>query len=259
MKYILLTFTAILAASSISYSAFGSNLIQTGVADDLIEYTGGNTFNPGTSISSGLATGEQQILQPNGSVSSGGLSTNVTIDNSGAECSQTKSCESMGYTKSASDCQDGGIKCPWDASKMYCKTPTCPKYYYKDCAKENRQWRNDLSTYKTLSDGSKCYACTSDCSDYLGYISSMPNSSTIGTGCNYKTYNSCSPVMINVPTSTGSTTKTCYLCQINTYGEGRGVLRNCAGKKYCCGSGGNSMTCENVQSGVGGCVNFFDG
>lgn len=255
MKYILLTFTAILAASSISYSAFGSNLIQTGVADKQIEFTGGSTFNPGTSISSGLATGEQQILQPNSSVSSGGLSTNVTIDNSGAECSQTKSCEAMGYTKSASECQDGGVKCPWDASKMYCKTPACPEHYYKDCAKIDSHWSNNTSKVKTLSDGSKCYSCMSSCSAY-GYLATLPNSSIIGVGCNYKAYNSCSTFTISMPNSTGTYSQTCHNCIRNPYGEGRGVLRNCSGKQYCCGSGGNSMTCENVISGVGGCISY---
>lgn len=35
-------------------------------------------------------------------------------------CTTPPSCDSLGYTKSASDCPSGGIKCPWDTSKMFC-------------------------------------------------------------------------------------------------------------------------------------------
>lgn len=36
------------------------------------------------------------------------------------QCLTPPSCDSLGYTKSASDCPSGGIKCPWDTSKMFC-------------------------------------------------------------------------------------------------------------------------------------------
>ncbi len=35
-------------------------------------------------------------------------------------CTATPDCASLGYTKSASQCPDGGMKCPFDSSKMFC-------------------------------------------------------------------------------------------------------------------------------------------
>lgn len=35
-------------------------------------------------------------------------------------CTATPDCAGLGYTKSASQCPDGGVKCPFDASKMFC-------------------------------------------------------------------------------------------------------------------------------------------
>lgn len=35
-------------------------------------------------------------------------------------CTATPSCDSMGYKQTASDCPSGGIKCPFDQTKMFC-------------------------------------------------------------------------------------------------------------------------------------------
>ena len=35
-------------------------------------------------------------------------------------CTATPSCDSMGYKQTAADCPSGGIKCPFDESKMFC-------------------------------------------------------------------------------------------------------------------------------------------
>ena len=35
-------------------------------------------------------------------------------------CTATPDCSTLGYTKNASDCPDGGIKCPFDDRKMFC-------------------------------------------------------------------------------------------------------------------------------------------
>ena len=35
-------------------------------------------------------------------------------------CTATPDCTTLGYTKSASDCPNGGVKCPFNNSKMFC-------------------------------------------------------------------------------------------------------------------------------------------
>lgn len=44
-----------------------------------------------------------------------------------AECTPTPSCEDMGYT--ASSCESGGLRCPFDATKWYC-VPCDSSYRY---------------------------------------------------------------------------------------------------------------------------------
>ena len=35
-------------------------------------------------------------------------------------CTAAPDCASLGYTKSVDQCPDGGMKCPFDSSKMFC-------------------------------------------------------------------------------------------------------------------------------------------
>lgn len=170
-------------------------------------------------------------------------------------CTSAPDCAALGYTKSSSDCPDGGIKCPFDTSKYYCpseKAPECPIGSYKDCEAIHDYWRNDFSTQTSLADGTKCYQCRSaQCSDF-GYLDSKPSDSLIGSGCNYKSYTSCT--MAGVDLSNGRLN--CYDCVPNKYGYGRGLLVTCSGTTYCCGSGGNTIGCSNVISGLGGCIKY---
>ncbi len=50
-----------------------------------------------------------------------------------AECTPTPSCEDMGYT--ASSCENGGLKCPFDSTKWYCVP--CDSSYRYTCEGEN--------------------------------------------------------------------------------------------------------------------------
>lgn len=44
-------------------------------------------------------------------------------------CTQPPSCESLGYTRSESECPQGSVKCPWNTSLVYCPCDTS-KYKY---------------------------------------------------------------------------------------------------------------------------------
>lgn len=46
--------------------------------------------------------------------------TSIANAQTPSNCQQAPGCTDMGYTMSAADCPDGGIKCPWDTSKMLC-------------------------------------------------------------------------------------------------------------------------------------------
>lgn len=172
-------------------------------------------------------------------------------------CTASPSCSSLGYTQSASDCPDGGIKCPFDTSNYYCppkKAPDCPNGFYKNCEAIHNYWKNDTSkTTTTLADGTKCYQCRNiDCTDY-SYLNNMPSKSVIGTGCNKKTYNSCSSIAVGVPSSSGTEFLLCYKCTNNRYGSGRGTLVACS-KTYCCGT--SDISCSLAETGIGGCMPY---
>ncbi len=53
---------------------------------------------------------------------------------SGSEiaCTQTPDCSTLGYTKTASQCPDGGIKCPFDSNKMFCVSGESVDYVYQN-------------------------------------------------------------------------------------------------------------------------------
>lgn len=53
------------------------------------------------------------------------LSTSATSAEA-ASCTATPSCDTLGYTKSASQCNGmPSIKCPWNTSKMFCDENPC--------------------------------------------------------------------------------------------------------------------------------------
>lgn len=50
-----------------------------------------------------------------------------------AACTLAPNCTEMGYTKTASECKNGSVKCPWNTSMVYC-SPSCSigNIYYAD-------------------------------------------------------------------------------------------------------------------------------
>ena len=47
-------------------------------------------------------------------------------------CTETPDCATLGYTKTASQCPDGGIKCPFDGNKMFCVSGESIDYTYQN-------------------------------------------------------------------------------------------------------------------------------
>ena len=55
-----------------------------------------------------------------------------------ADCVATPDCESLGYRETS--CVGGGVKCPWDTSKMYCNPNMCSLTLTKEkCAEQCRE------------------------------------------------------------------------------------------------------------------------
>lgn len=47
-------------------------------------------------------------------------------------CTAAPDCASLGYTKTAAQCPDGGMKCPFDSSKMFCVASTTNRFIFKN-------------------------------------------------------------------------------------------------------------------------------
>ena len=47
-------------------------------------------------------------------------------------CTAAPDCASLGYTKSVDQCPDGGMKCPFDSSKMFCVSAGNMDFVFKD-------------------------------------------------------------------------------------------------------------------------------
>ena len=46
-------------------------------------------------------------------------------------CTETPDCASLGYTKNSTQCPDGGIKCPFDGTKMFCVSGEALDYVFQ--------------------------------------------------------------------------------------------------------------------------------
>ena len=70
-----------------------------------------------------------------------------------AECVATPDCEALGYRSTS--CVGGGVKCPWDISKMYCNPNMCSLTITKEmCDAECK----DVGEQSCLKDGVTYYA-----------------------------------------------------------------------------------------------------
>ena len=72
------------------------------------------------------------------------------------ECVEAPSCTDLGYTRTADECPDGSVKCPWNTGLVFCE---CGKAYKYACEGDNETAGTD-----------KCgnYYAACDCDD--GYI-----------------------------------------------------------------------------------------
>lgn len=78
-----------------------------------------------------------------------------------AACTLVPNCTEMGYTRTASECTKGSVKCPWNTSLVYCKdnSPTCQIgwVYFEDgtCSAENSGQKKALGVVVYITDGGK--------------------------------------------------------------------------------------------------------
>ena len=47
-------------------------------------------------------------------------------------CTETPDCATLGYTKNSTQCPDGGIKCPFDGTKMFCVSGEALDYVFQN-------------------------------------------------------------------------------------------------------------------------------
>lgn len=132
-----------------------------------------------------------------------------------ASCTPTPSCDSLGYTKTASQCSGmPSVKCPWDTAKMFCDEDPCTNVN-QVIVPANAS----CSTYSPVCP-SKCTAWTCK----IGYV---------------KDGNSC---------------KVQNLDPIEPIGCGTGTrLFVCDGREYCCPTSLGYSSCADIKGGTYKC------
>lgn len=68
-------------------------------------------------------------------------------------CTSTPDCTTLGYTKSADSCPDGGIKCPFDSSRMFCLRSADLGFRFKNDVKAGDYVYKDGTTSSTYTKG----------------------------------------------------------------------------------------------------------
>lgn len=68
-------------------------------------------------------------------------------------CTATPDCTTLGYTKSADSCPDGGIKCPFDSSRMFCLRSADLGFRFKNDVKAGDYVYKDGTTSSTYTKG----------------------------------------------------------------------------------------------------------
>ena len=68
-------------------------------------------------------------------------------------CTATPDCTTLGYTKSADSCPDGGIKCPFDSSRMFCLRSADLGFRFKNDVKAGDYVYKDGTTSNTYTKG----------------------------------------------------------------------------------------------------------
>ena len=186
-------------------------------------------------------------------------STILGAGNAMAECVATPDCEELGYTETS--CAEGGVKCPWDTTKLFCGpscslTTTkaqcdanCQNVGSQSCSKNGVTYYAGCGTSKCTT-GQSCVngSCTCD-SVYKYTCTGTGYASGSGSSCGGK-YASCNCAMNYVwssgACSCNSTFK--YTCSGTGYAGGSGSA--CGGKYASCSCAsayqwnGSACTCK---------------
>ena len=170
-------------------------------------------------------------------------STILGAGNAMAECVATPDCEELGYTETS--CAEGGVKCPWDTTKLFCGpscslTTTkaqcdanCQNVGSQSCSKNGVTYYAGCGTSKCTT-GQSCVngSCTCD-SVYKYTCTGTGYASGSGSSCGGK-YASCNCatnyVWSSGACSCNSTFK--YTCSGTGYAGGSGSA--CGGKYASC-------------------------
>lgn len=186
------------------------------------------------------------------------LSIVFSAANARAECVATPDCASLGFNKSEADCPANALKCPWDASKLFCgdePAVSCGEAYKYTCEEYGYTGGvgnpcNDLYASCECDTSNHYYwtgsACKQNCNGYY-YSCTGSNESPGYDSCNGY-YNECN-------------------CNNGTYwngsscGKAEVVLEICVSLPYCsysdCYSRVPSVSGSISQSG--GTYKSFDG
>ena len=186
-------------------------------------------------------------------------STILGAGNAMAECVATPDCEKLGYTETS--CAEGGVKCPWDTTKLFCGpscslTTTkaqcdanCQNVGSQSCSKNGVTYYAGCGTSKCTT-GQSCVngSCTCD-SVYKYTCTGTGYASGSGSSCGGK-YASCNCatnyVWSSGACSCNSTFK--YTCSGTGYAGGSGSA--CGGKYASCSCAsayewsGSACTCK---------------
>lgn len=137
-----------------------------------------------------------------------------------SDCTPVPDCNALGYTKTAAGCPSGGVKCPWDITKMHCAdTPIIAD----PC---------EGITAVTVPSNATCTATTTTC----------PSKCT-GWTCNEgysKVGNTCKKPLSPLPNPGG--------CPATS------TLLTCGGREYCCPASTGYSNCSQMNAGVQKCL-----
>lgn len=109
------------------------------------------------------------------------LAVSLNANGASAECVVPPSCESLGYNMTAAQCgKYTTLKCPFDATKVYCSIENCPSEYhlyscptYASCS-----WCGNKAKIVDCSKGylyknGNCAKCTTCPGENVGYMISL--------------------------------------------------------------------------------------